>query len=122
MKSEKNVSPSIKSNENTNLNQHKKDIKVIFINNLKNDPLKANELLKVEIESYYRQYIGLQLEEQSLLERKKEIQKETDNQSKEIEITSNKLEELTNAEEYKEAEMVDLRLKKLKDLVICLLI
>ena len=53
--------------------------------------------------------------------RKKEIQKEAETQHKEIENTSQQLEDFTREEKYKEAEAIDMRLKKLKELVLLLI-
>lgn len=94
-----------------------KDIEGAFARNLQSEPLRASKLLADELEVYYKQYISLQLEEQSLLVKKNELQKDIESRYKEIEEKTRELEELTNNEEYKEAELLDLKLKSVKDLV-----
>jgi len=128
-KFEKNIistSPSFSNKANDNIisqisiihqQRKEKDIKILFNAKLIEDPLKAQEIIVNELENYYRQCVNLQLEQQTLLSRKKEIQKEIEQQTKEIENTNKTLDELTKDEKYKEAEVIDLKLKKLKDVV-----
>jgi hypothetical protein len=118
LKSEKSL---VTKGSNEGLMQYQKkekDIESAFIKNLQNEPLKANEILTKELESYYRQYINFQLEEQSLLIKKKKLQQDIERQYTEIESKTKELEELTNKEEYKEAELLDLKLKGVKDFVL----
>jgi len=120
LKSEKSTVTKVSNNTLTSTLQHQKkekNIENLFTKNLQSEPLKANEILTKELESYYKQYINFQLEEQSLLIKKKELQQEIEKQCTEIESKTKELEELTNKEEYKEAESLDLKLKGIKDLV-----
>jgi len=100
------------------LEYQRRNIESSFISHTQKEPLKAYDLVKTELDSYYRQYIVLQSEQQILLVRKKEIQREIESEYEEIRIASNQLDELAKEEKYKEAEILDIRLKKLKELVL----
>ncbi len=98
--------------------QHKeKDARQQFVSILREDAAKARTVMDEELSQYARKCVDLQLEQQSLMVRKREIQHDLDIQRKEIENTTEQLAVLTKEEKYKEAEAVNLRLKNLTDVV-----
>ena len=84
---------------------------------LRAEPAKAQAIIDKEAATFGRKLIALQIEQQTLLVKRRDMQQELERQKLEIEHTNKQLAEVIRQEKYTEADMLQQRITKLSEIV-----
>lgn len=91
--------------------------KELFLIGIKNNPIKAKNSLDKELETYDMKLIKIQSEQQNLLVKMTDLQKELEKQKQEISDLSLKLAELIKGENYSQADYIQQSINMASDKV-----